>query len=420
MIRLLVIADDLTGALDTGVQFARQGISTRVTMDQNPDFNDQPANLEVLVVDTQSRHLPPREAASRVKKVVASAIKFGIEAFYKKTDSTLRGNIGAELEAALEASGHKALCFIPAFPKAGRFTRNGRHYVQDTPLHQTQFAQDPLEPLATSSVKEIIELQTEKKVLSLNLGKEGESIDNFYKDGVILVFDCEGSPDIERIGKALKSSDLLDMTAGSAGFAEILPALLELQPSTRIPVNPAPPLLIINGSLNQVSRDQVRYARENGLKTCLVTQKMLAGISSPEITKLLEEVAGESASGRDVLISTSLEADPENLSPSPTDPGQAAKHPYLRFSRDLGRLTAEIIRNSYFQTLVVFGGDTLVGILDHLGISSISPDDEICPGIVISRIFRETGSLTLVTKAGGFGAKDAIMEIINYSRGRNK
>ena len=115
MILLLIIADDFTGALDTGVQFAARGARTEVVVDPQIDFSA--CGADVLVVDTETRHLPAADAYKAVFDLVERARRAGVRFIYKKTDSALRGNIGAELSALLEASGLRQLPFLPAYPK---------------------------------------------------------------------------------------------------------------------------------------------------------------------------------------------------------------------------------------------------------------------------------------------------------------
>ena len=100
MLRLLMIADDFTGALDTGVQLAAHGIPTQVVVGQ-ADLSA--CSSTVLVVDTETRHLPAAKAAKAVEELTRSAVENGVGCIYKKTDSALRGNIGAELAALLSA-----------------------------------------------------------------------------------------------------------------------------------------------------------------------------------------------------------------------------------------------------------------------------------------------------------------------------
>ena len=102
MKRLLVIADDFTGALDTGVQFAKEGIPAKVTDDRNSDLAELFSQAQVVVVDTESRHLSPEAARREVAQVIQRVSAAKVDIIYKKTDSALRGNVGAELSALLE------------------------------------------------------------------------------------------------------------------------------------------------------------------------------------------------------------------------------------------------------------------------------------------------------------------------------
>ena len=145
MIRLLVVADDLSGACDTGVQFGKQGIAVLVTPDVARVHEALAAAVSVLVVDTDSRHASPAVAAARVEGVAAAAYDAGVRHFYKKVDSTLRGNIGAELDAMARGARASQVFFAPAYPAAGRTTAAGRQLVDGVPLEQTHLARDPRE-----------------------------------------------------------------------------------------------------------------------------------------------------------------------------------------------------------------------------------------------------------------------------------
>ena len=124
MIKLLIIADDLTGAIDAGTQLAKEGINTFVTSNPDIDFNTSNQDISVLVFNSESRHINANLAAQKVRSVAESAKSAGVQYFFKKTDSTLRGNLGAELEAVYRATTQAQLPFIPAHPKSGRYTRS--------------------------------------------------------------------------------------------------------------------------------------------------------------------------------------------------------------------------------------------------------------------------------------------------------
>ena len=88
MLLLLILADDFTGALDTGVQFAACGIPTRVVVGEQVDL--AASDAAVLVVDTETRHLPAAEAYAVIAKLTREAMSAGVFSIYKKTDSALR------------------------------------------------------------------------------------------------------------------------------------------------------------------------------------------------------------------------------------------------------------------------------------------------------------------------------------------
>lgn len=146
MIKLFIIADDFTGALDTGVQFAAQGACTRVITDPSADLRHVAPEVDVLVMDAETRHLPAETAYDIVYRAVKQASDMGVPYIYKKTDSALRGNVGAELAAVLSASGKKQLPFLPAFPQMNRCTKGGVHYIGEEPVAKSVFGQDPFEP----------------------------------------------------------------------------------------------------------------------------------------------------------------------------------------------------------------------------------------------------------------------------------
>lgn len=143
MVKLLIIADDFTGALDTGVQFAGRGAETVVVTNLNFDFKSLDPKVEVLVMVTETRHLRAKEAYDIVYKIVKRALDAGISTIYKKTDSALRGNIGSELKALMDATKIRALPFVPAFPVLQRVTRKGIHYIDGIPVAESVFGKDP-------------------------------------------------------------------------------------------------------------------------------------------------------------------------------------------------------------------------------------------------------------------------------------
>ncbi|MGH3326458.1 MAG: four-carbon acid sugar kinase family protein, partial [Streptomycetales bacterium] len=158
MAQVLVLADDLTGGNATGALFARRGLRTVVVRDVDSAASYLPA-VDVLVLDLATRHVPPGTA----RCVVAEALSAlgptvaDVRLVVKRVDTTLRGNVGAETEAVIDAvarrvSGRVRALAVPAFPAAGRTTVGGIHLVDGVPLADTAAAADLLDPVRSSRV----------------------------------------------------------------------------------------------------------------------------------------------------------------------------------------------------------------------------------------------------------------------------
>jgi uncharacterized protein YgbK (DUF1537 family) len=417
MVELLVIADDLTGACDTGAQFAGQGIPTLVTTELDYEFNRQDEYF-VVVADTESRHLSAAEAAARVEAVVKRACEAGVKRFYKKTDSTLRGNIGAELQSLLRASGNRLLAFAPAFPRLGRFTRSGHQYVGDRLLRETAFADDPLDPVTDSFIPAIIRRQSDipSKII-------GRSAGGALADGQerIVVFDAESDDDLRRVGERLKRERLLGALAGSAGFAACLPELLELparvQPNLDCPAR----MLAINGSLNEAALRQAASAEACGFAVVhLPPEALIAedGARPEAASQIIAAVAAHDALGRDVMLRTvTRREDASEYERQGERQGLQHRQLSQRIAENTAMLISEILAQTRFGLLTVFGGDTLAAIVRAMGWRGLLPRGEILPGVILSEAAGGRKKMWLITKAGGFGPEDVLRQIKDQLRG---
>jgi hypothetical protein len=236
MISLLILADDFTGALDTGVQFAKRGMTVRVLTADRLSFS-KPPDIDALVVDAETRHISPEDAYGGTFELVRKLGPFA-EHIYIKTDSGLRGNIGSVLKAAMDASGVDFLPFIPAYPDTGRITENGVHYVNGVPVNESVFGSDPFNPVKSPLVKDLF---AGLGVGAAVFGKTDKFSADFLEP-TIGIFDVSENGDFHRIAERLKEQNRLSVTAGCAGFAGVLPdyiGLGEIKPVSSPRVGPA-------------------------------------------------------------------------------------------------------------------------------------------------------------------------------------
>src|SRR5699024_4782106 len=153
---------DLTGANDTGVQFANQGLRTTVLF-SDTTLKQTHVKDDVVVLNSDSRALEPKEAYQIVYQQASRLQEFGIKNIFKKIDSTMRGNIGYEADAVMDVFNYTTAFVVPAFPSSKRVTVNGRHYVDQVPLAETEFAHDPATPVKESYIPDLLRKQTERK-----------------------------------------------------------------------------------------------------------------------------------------------------------------------------------------------------------------------------------------------------------------
>ena len=454
MIKLLVAADDFTGALDTGVQFAKQGIRTWVTTNVDVDFVSIDEDIDVLVVDTETRHKTPDEAYKIVSNLIKEATDFGIGHIYKKTDSVLRGNIGSELLGAMDGAGCGRLMFVPAFPDNNRTTENGIQYVSGVPIAESHFAKDPFTPVCKSFIPDIIGQYASVKTTIVKSGEfkkaeEFEKVTSFKEGRGIFIFDAKTNEELEHIGKMLANSSQTKLIAGCAGFAGVLHTILEFNRRPPESIIQGNNILLVSGSVNDTAIEQMSHAKQIGFKGISLTpeQKLsrhdkssspqekqiqweeliqkikdilvhnrLAYIEAVENREDMEKTnryAVENGIGLDVNLDVNsdinVNAGVDRITNTGIDEISNSDVDFIRtlITENIGEIVKQIVDNCKVDNLFIFGGDTLLGITKKLGIKSIVPLFEIGSGIVVSKIISDKYSFNIVTKAGGLGGKNA-------------
>lgn len=386
MTDLLILADDFTGALDTGVQFATTGAVTRVITGQSVSLSEFWGTCQVLVVDAETRHLSAPEAAAIVGRYTAQAVALGIPHIYKKTGSALRGNVGAELAAVLANAGEESLPFLPAFPQMGRNTIKGIHYIQDVPVADSVFGRDPFEPVTCSAVSQLIALQSDIPTVSCP-PLTGDA--PLPQEKGVWIFDAASLDDLREMGKALKAAGRLHILAGCAGFAAFLPELLNLGAGKPRSI-PAlgENFTVICGSVNPITVAQVAWAEKKGFlhRQLEPEQKLSPGY--------WQTAPGEAALE---ALFRMLEESPRRILDT-NDPGSNQKTADYAGTLDMdiqdirravsgtiGYLVSRLFAHEAVGTLLITGGDTLLQCMDYMGVHEIEPLGEMEAGVVLSR-----------------------------------
>lgn len=412
LIRLLIIADDFTGALDTGVQFASQGLSTRVITDSTASLKEFADCCEVLVVDAETRHLPGEKAYDTVYAIAVQARELGIPHVYKKTDSALRGNIGAELTALLKASGEVRLPFLPAFPQMGRTTAEGIHYIAGVPVSQSVFGKDPFDPVVHSRVADVIAEQSDTPVTSLPTLTAGDMLPQ--KEG-IFVFDAATLEDLEKTGAQLLKQDGLKIMAGCAGFGSVLPGLLKLGTGKPAPMPKLDPnFLVICGSVNPITVGQLDRAEQEGFLRIRLApeQKLDPGYwATASGEEKFQSISKQLLSCTCRILDTN-DSDETNTTAAYAERyGMDIEAVRQAVSRTIGYLVSRLFPNPGLGTLLITGGDTLLQCMNYMGVQEIEPLCELDSGVVLSRFSYQGYTRYVISKSGGFGKEDLVIQL---------
>src|SRR5829696_6628688 len=252
---IAIIADDLTGAADAGVQFVHAGYRTVVFFSESEVLAE---DLDAVSFDTDSRAMPAGFAAKRVLEAARGVREARV--VYKKLDSTLRGNVAAELAAALGGARRERAVVAPAFPAAGRTTVGGIQRVHGVPVDETEMAKDPNTPVSEAHVPSML-ADTFSSVGALGVEDlaDLELVRKTLEDCECVVADAERDADLETLVRALPDPATV-LWAGSAGLALALGSVYPGPCAEDASVQRAPvrPVLVVVGSLSGIAREQGR------------------------------------------------------------------------------------------------------------------------------------------------------------------
>lgn len=395
MNRYLIVADDFTGANDTGVQLKRRGVPTSVVF--SSEFI---ASEGSFVLDTESRALGPEEAAAAVRAGLKGVDLTAFGRVMKKVDSTLRGSVAAEIKAVDELYGSELVVFAPALPDLGRTTVGGVHLLKGIPITRTELAKDPKTPVTEDNITKLLEAVYDEPVthISEDQVSAGE-ID--FSAGRVFTCDSATNADLRSVIQAAVATGKRTLWVGTAAMAD---HLLGVEVDV-------PPALAVVASVSAVSREQVNFAAGEGIPLVSVPiPELLTGEQKLE-TYVAQTVALLKA-GKDAILASSASCNQAELDRS------VAVGEKLNMTREqvsgytqmvMGRMTKAILEQTPISGMFLTGGDTALGFFMEARSLGSSIVTEIAVGIPMMRLSGGPfAGLKVVTKAGAFGKEDAI------------
>ncbi len=420
--RCLLIADDLTGGADAGAQFAKRGLSTlliSLKTDTQIGFSKY-TQQDVLVVNTDSRGLSPERAYSLISNLLRDYQEVLFPIIYKKIDSTLRGNIGSEIDAILEET-NGSLCFMaPSYPEQNRTLVGGIMIVGEKPLALTEVARKTASPVQESHVYKILQNQSRNNVGWIDLthvasGSEGlrRAVEKEQKKGNrIIIFDAVSRQDLNNVADAAFFIERRPLFVGSAGLAEEVAK--KLSPSSAGPfhvISPSKHILIVSGTASSVTHQQLRGIEKRKIPAFQLTHSIIVGdgTEADKEKRELSEKVGNSLSQGIAILKT-----PSEMLHS----GESADLPiHLRITKSLAGVVLLALEASNVEprdlALILTGGETAQHVVNGLGTEGIEIEGELLEGIVKGHLMGGNwDGLSVITKAGAFGKEDAMERIV--------
>ncbi len=434
MRKIIIVADDLTGANANGSLLAAKGFSAATCLNREHWNTDAYREFDAISINTDSRLLPQAEAMERVYGALSLLLSNGMPAVVaKRIDSTLRGNVGSEIEAALKAfdecphaKEQAVAVVVPAFPTSSRLAVGGYLVVNGLPLEKSPIAKDPVRPITTSQFSKIIGEQTSLVVGYVPLdtimkgeGPTAEAIERLRQDGVrIIACDAVTNGEIATIAAALKSVSYPVLAVDPGPFTAAMA-------DARVPVKSRHELednaLVVVGSTTELIRrqmDELRLARKCTIIKMDCRKLVNSAAREGEIASAVQRIMA--AAGQSEVYGVCTVERPEDVYPlekMARENDVTIQEASDRINRGLAEVADLLLQQKALRLGGVYssGGEVTVAVARQLEASGFSVRDEVLPLAVYGRLIGgKYPNIPMVTKGGFVGDNGSIALCINY------
>ena len=415
MNNIAIIADDLTGACDAGVKLLKQGYKTEVIIDSSKfdDFNGE--DNEAISVNTESRALSAEDAYRVVYQTTLNMKKKGYSRFYKKVDSVLRGNIGSEIDAVLDALDGRLAIVASALPVNGRIIMDGKLNVITSGADASVYSIE--ENIRGSGKREIgnVYLETIRKGTQsiqqeiLKLTKEGKEV---------LVFDSVSNDDLEKIAVALDTLGLTFLPVGTAGLINFLEAFWrkdEKSQAHKLSVASVLDVLLVVGTKHPTTASQVLELLSRGdvYVAAIDVEDLNETKAQKETKRLMDKLDTERGAvlkKKAILLTTYTMLGNEGNKNIEYNSNVSN----ALITKTITDIARKVMDSFSLNKCIVTGGDTSSSLFNDIGAQKIVLLDEPLPGIVTGSIGDNNLNLLVSTKSGGFGDSGTLVNLLDY------
>lgn len=421
-----IIADDLTGANDTSLQFFIRGCKTQVGFGEEISI-DENLNTEVFAMSTESRNVDPQVAHERVLNAAEKILKnYSFEYIYKKIDSVLRGNIAVETITLLEVLGMDAAIIFPAFPNEGRTTVGSFQLVKGIPLQRTEVSRDPSCPIVESNIVNLLKAQLPQELadtvdaITLDIVMKGAGpiltkLNELISKGKkLIVADAVSTTDLEQIALALNKSSHKILPTGSAGAAQALskiwyPNTKEEEKELNLPELPR---FVVSGSATDLTASQIKRLQENDdIENTYFIAIKPQNIFSNDCDEVAQRVLNNLVKDNIVVLhSSELIENSEELSALLME-HEITREAFISKICDYLAAITRIVLSQRNAFLITVGGETSYKCCRAIGSKNLEIIDTVAPAIPLGLDHK---GQYIVTKSGNLGTQNTLIDIVRY------
>ncbi|WP_350261538.1 four-carbon acid sugar kinase family protein [Pantoea sp. BJ2] len=407
---VLVIADDFTGANDAGSGLAQAGARVHVLFESSTPHDAGAA--DVLVISTDSRATSAQEAAQRTRAAIEQHQAIANDGWlFKKIDSTLRGNPGAEIEAAMQASGKTLALVVPAVPKLGRTTRAGDVWIHQQRLIDSEFASDPKTPVTSGHVLTCLQMQSTLPGETLDLAtlRSDQLAQVLASKQGLLVVDIEQDADIALLMAAAATLETRPLLAGASGLSDALGALLAARQSR--------PVLAVIGSMSAIAQQQItRLASQRDIRIVDIDiRQLFAQPAWPQAERWQQEMQQALHDGAHCVVRTTQHAGQRHEIAQLCQQHQVSRQLLgERICQFLAQLTRRVCREVQPAGLYLSGGDVAIAVAQASGARGFQIQGLVAGCVPHGVLLNSELHLPVMTKAGGFGDENTLVEAIRF------
>ncbi len=424
---IAIVADDLTGANDTSLQFYLNGCKTQVSFGEDISI-DENLKTEVFAMSTETRNIDAELAGQKIQKAADEILnKYGFEHIYKKIDSVLRGNIAVETLTLIERLKIDAAVICPAFPSEGRTTIGGFQLVKGIPLQRTEVSRDPAFPITESNILNILKNQIPPQnhdivdLISLDVVMKGAGPivtklnDLISKGKKLIVCDAVSTTDLEQIALAVTKSSYNILPVGSAGAAQAISKIWhpfsgeENKTTAEIPKLPK---LIISGSATDLTACQIKRLKENdNIENTYFIDMKPQNIFLNDYEEIAGRIINNLVKENTVILhSSSLTENTEELTSLLLE-HEITKDIFISKICDFLAAVTRTVIGQKEAILITIGGETSYKCCHAIGTKNLQIIDTVAPAIPLG-IDRK--GQYIVTKSGNLGSQNTLVDIVRY------